>query len=108
MQVPRFSLATLGFARDDLREGCGFESCQIVRREDPCARGRAHLPQSAVIVMLARSAAAITFSPSSRRHLPASIARQIAPAAAIVSTVLAPMTGTSKRMSWFGFATLTT
>ncbi len=43
-------------------------------------------------------------SPSIISVLPASIDRIVAPAAFIASIVDAPMTGTSKRMSWFGFA----
>jgi len=40
--------------------------------------------------------------------LPASIESAVAPAARIASMVAMPMTGTSNRMSCFGFATFTT
>ncbi len=40
--------------------------------------------------------------------LSASSARQVAPACFMVSMVRNPTTGTSKRMSWFGLATLMT
>ena len=48
-----------------------------------------------------------TWSPSIISVLPASIESAVAPAALIASIVATPTTGTSKRMSWFGLATLT-
>ena len=46
-------------------------------------------------------------SPSNISVLPASTDSAVAPAACIASIVATPTTGTSKRMSWFGLATLT-
>src|ERR1019366_7773254 len=63
---------------------------------------------SAHTAIPASSAARVVASPSSSRHRPASTARQLAPARAIVSIVFTPITGTSKRISCFGFATFTT
>src|SRR6266853_2969476 len=50
----------------------------------------------AAIAMPASSAAAMIFSPSKSRHLPASTARQVAPACCMVSIGCNPSTGTSK------------
>src|ERR1041385_3512392 len=47
-------------------------------------------------------------SRSKRSVLPAVTQRQVAPASVMASTVGTPTTGTSKRMSWPGLATLTT
>ena len=58
--------------------------------------------------MPAWSAAATMAAASKSSVRPASMARQVAPARAMASMVATPMTGTSKRMSWFGLATLTT
>ena len=57
--------------------------------------------------MPASSAALTIASPSIISVFPASTDRMVAPAAFIASMVDTPTTGTSKRMSWFGFATLT-
>ena len=54
---------------------------------------------SAAIAIPAPFAASIIFCPSSRRHFPASTARQLAPAACMTSMVFTPITGTSKRIS---------
>jgi addiction module HigA family antidote len=62
------------------------------------AAGR-RLGQPETRVIAALSAACPMASPSSKRHLPASIARQVAPARCIASIVFTPITGTSKRMS---------
>ena len=59
------------------------------------------------MVMPAASAAATIASPSIMRVLPASTDNRVAPAARMASMVDTPTTGTSKRMSWLGLATLT-
>ena len=46
-------------------------------------------------------------APSNTSVLPASTDSAVAPAARIASIVATPTTGTSNRMSWFGFATFT-
>ena len=58
--------------------------------------------------MPASSAAAIIRVLSNIRALPASSDSSVAPARAITWMVGMPTTGTSKRMSWLGLATLTT
>src|SRR5437868_3015962 len=73
-------------------------SCQSKSSDIPdrnAARTKtSRLHQSEMIAMFAPSAAAvITLSPSRSRHLPASMARQVAPAVAMVSIVFTPITG---------------
>ena len=58
--------------------------------------------------MPAAPAAANTCAPSITSVRPASIDIAVAPADFIASMVATPITGTSKRMSWFGLATFTT
>ena len=61
------------------------------------------------MAMPASSAAATSAAgPSISSVLPASTDSAVAPAARIAAMVGTPTTGTSKRMSCFGFATLTT
>jgi hypothetical protein len=54
---------------------------------------------SATTAIPAAFAASRIFSPSSSKHFPASSARQVAPAACIISIVFTPITGTSNRIS---------
>ena len=63
---------------------------------------------SATIAMPVRLAAAMMAAASKSKVRPVSTARQVAPARAMASMVARPMTGTSKRMSCAGLATLTT
>ena len=68
---------------------------------------RRSLRRRPTIAMDASFADAKTCSPSSTSVLPASIDNAEAPAARIAWIVARPITGTSNRMSWFGFATFT-
>ena len=71
-------------------------------------RDRASRALRPTTTMPAASAAWTNASPSRTSVLPASIDSASAPAARIAAIVATPTTGTSKRMSCAGFATLTT
>src|ERR1039458_10020701 len=68
-----------------------------------------HYQRRAATMAIPASLARLSRASRSKRSVrAASIERQLAPARIIVSTVEIPITGTSKRMSWLGLATLTT
>ena len=72
-----------------------------------CRLSHGGLQRPADTAIPAASAASKNFWPSITSVLPASIDSAVAPAAFITRIVATPTTGTSKRMSCFGLATLT-
>src|SRR5579883_91097 len=89
--------------------GCNHKQRNPGHRVSPSSKGCAYYPCSTVTIAIPAALARETIVSLSKTSVrPASIARHVAPARFMVSIVFKPTTGTSKRMSCFGFATFTT